>query len=93
MFYPLIQALEKMAVAPLRRPVLLAWRAPVHTIAEGRVCCRSTATLSNCFGRQSIAPAIPAGCRCLTPFVMVGAMLTIATRCRSSPLISVAATG
>jgi formate hydrogenlyase subunit 4 len=75
--YPLIQAL---VLLPLRRccPALPAWRARVCTIAAVRAFCRSTATF------QTAGP--PERCACdaswvfrLTPFVMVGVMLTIAT--------------
>lgn len=59
-FYPLIQALVLFAVAPLLS-VLLAWRAPVYTIAVGRACCRSTATLSNCSVVRVLRPRILAG--------------------------------
>lgn len=59
-FYPLIQALVLFAVAPLLSGITRV-HAPVYTIAVGRACCRSTATLSNCSVVRVLRLRIPAG--------------------------------
>ncbi|MGU0042642.1 NADH-quinone oxidoreductase subunit H [Escherichia coli] len=60
-------------------PVLPAWREPAYITVVGRVCCRSIVTLSNCWGCQSVGPDASGWVFRLTPYVMVGVMLTIAT--------------
>ena len=57
--YPLIQALVLFAVAPLLSGITRVARARLH---NRRVCCRSIATLSNCWAARALARMPPAGC-------------------------------
>lgn len=75
--YPLIQALVLFAVAP-RCPVLPAWHVRVCTIAAAPGVLQEYRDIIKLLGRQSIAPADSSWVFRLTPFVMVGVMLTIA---------------
>lgn len=59
--YPLIQALVLFAVAPLLSGITRVARAACITVA-GRACCRSIATLSNCWAARALARMPPAGC-------------------------------
>jgi formate hydrogenlyase subunit 4 len=77
LLYPLIQALVLFAVAPLLSGVT-AWRARLHN-RRGPGVLQEYRDIIKLLGRQSIAPADSSWVFRLTPFVMVGVMLTIAT--------------
>ena len=52
-------------------------RAPVCITVVGRVCCRSIVDIIKLLGRQSVGPDASGWVFRLTPYVMVGVMLTI----------------
>ena len=76
--YPLIQALVLFAVAPLLSGVTRVARARLHN-RRGPGVLQEYRDIIKLLGRQSIAPADSSWVFRLTPFVMVGVMLTIAT--------------
>ncbi|SUG64654.1 formate hydrogenlyase subunit 4 [Salmonella enterica subsp. enterica] len=77
-FYPLIQALVLFAVAPLLSGITRVVRARLHN-RRGPGVLQEYRDIIKLLGRQSIAPADSGWVFRLTPFVMVGVMLTIAT--------------
>ncbi|TRS82733.1 hydrogenase 3 membrane subunit, partial [Salmonella enterica subsp. enterica serovar Panama] len=77
-FYPLIQALVLFAVAPLLSGITRVARARLHN-RRGPGVLQEYRDIIKLLGRQSIAPADSGWVFRLTPFVMVGVMLTIAT--------------
>lgn len=58
--YPLIQALVLFAVAPLLSGITRVARARLHN-RRGRACCRSIATLSNCWAARALAGCLRLG--------------------------------
>ncbi|WP_436858675.1 respiratory chain complex I subunit 1 family protein [Citrobacter tructae] len=84
--YPLIQALVLFAAAPLLSGVTRVARARLHN-RRGPGVLQEYRDLIKLLGRQSIAPADSGWVFRLTPFVMVGVMLTIAT---ALPVVTVA---
>lgn len=76
--YPLIQALVLFAAAPLLSGITRVARARLHN-RRGPGVLQEYRDLIKLLGRQSVAPADSGWVFRLTPFVMVGVMLTIAT--------------
>lgn len=76
--YPLIQALVLFAAAPLLSGITRVARARLHN-RRGPGVLQEYRDIIKLLGRQSIAPADSSWVFRLTPFVMVGVMLTIAT--------------
>lgn len=76
--YPLIQALVLFAAAPLLSGITRVARARFHN-RRGPGVLQEYRDLIKLLGRQSVAPADSGWVFRLTPFVMVGVMLTIAT--------------
>ena len=84
--YPLIQALVLFAVAPLLSGITRVARARLHN-RRGPGVMQEYRDLIKLLGRQSVAPDASGWVFRLTPFVMVGVMLTIAT---ALPVVTVA---
>lgn len=76
--FALIQALVLFAVAPLLSGVTRVARARLHN-RRGPGVLQEYRDLFKLLGRQSVAPAASGWVFQLTPYVMVGVMLTIAT--------------
>lgn len=78
LFYALLQALVLFTVAPLFSGISRVARARLHN-RRGPGVLQEYRDLFKLLGRQSIAPAASGWVFRLTPFVMTGVMLTIAT--------------
>jgi len=78
LLYALLQALALFAVAPLFSGISRVARARLHN-RRGPGVLQEYRDLFKLLGRQSIAPAASGWVFRLTPFVMTGVMLTIAT--------------
>ena len=81
LLFAVIQALVLFAFAPLLSGVTRVLRARLHN-RRGPGVLQEYRDLVKLLGRQSVAPAASGWVFRLTPFVMVGIMLTIAPRCR-----------
>lgn len=78
LFYAVIQALALFALAPLLSGVTRVLRARLHN-RRGPGVLQEYRDLFKLLGRQSVAPAASGWVFRLTPYVMTGVMLTIAT--------------
>ena len=76
--YPLIQALVLFAVAPLLSGITRVARARLHN-RRGPGVLQEYRDIFKLLGRQSVGPDASGWVFRLTPYVMVGVMLTIAT--------------
>ncbi len=76
--YPLIQALVLFAVAPLLSGITRVARARLHN-RRGPGVLQEYRDIIKLLGRQSVGPDASGWVFRLTPYVMVGVMLTIAT--------------
>ena len=76
--YPLIQALVLFAVAPLLSGITRVARARLHS-RRGPGVLQEYRDMIKLLGRQSVGPDASGWVFRLTPYVMVGVMLTIAT--------------
>ncbi len=76
--YPLIQALVLFAVAPLLSGITRVARARLHN-SRGPGVLQEYRDIIKLLGRQSVGPYASGWVFRLTPYVMVGVMLTIAT--------------